>query len=150
MKQQKGFTLIEILIVISIIGVLSALTLVGMGGFRASGRDARRMSDLRQIQNGLELYYAKIGYYPTSTTWDDFATQLASAGVKNLPIDPTNSGDYVYKYTKCQTGDTSGYNYVLSVKLETSTSQIKPYGSNVCGVDCGINGNVGDRFCIPF
>ncbi len=144
MKKQQGFTLIEILIVISIIGVLSALTLVGMSGFRASGRDAKRMSDLRQVQNGLELYYAKFGSYPTSVTWTDLVSQLASAGVKNLPTDPTNSGDYVYKYTVCPAG--ADYNYVLSDKLETSTSQIKEYGT-VCTIDCT---KTSSTFCIPF
>ena len=61
LKNNSGFTLIEILIVVSIIGLLSAVTLIGLGSFRAAGKDARRVADLRQYQNGLELYYTAKG-----------------------------------------------------------------------------------------
>jgi general secretion pathway protein G len=144
-NKSAGFTLIEILIVISIIGVLSALTLVGMSGFRASGRDAKRVSDIRQVQNGLELYYAKNGVYPDSVA-NNALPDLSSAGVKNLPTDPLNTGSYVYKYFKCGAGDASGYSYVLSTKLESSTSQIQDYGT-ICNADCLKTDNM---FCIPF
>ncbi len=62
----RGFTIIELLIVIGIIGLLSAVVLYGLSSFRASGRDARRISDLRLVQEYLDSYFAKCGYYPGS------------------------------------------------------------------------------------
>src|SRR5579863_3533942 len=61
---RKGFTLIEILIVVAIIAILASIVLVGLGPTQQAGRDARRLSDLHEVQNGLELYYNSCGYYP--------------------------------------------------------------------------------------
>lgn len=67
MKARKGFTLIELLIVIAIIGILASVVLVGLGPARRSGVDARRIADVRQLQNILELYFNACGTYPTTT-----------------------------------------------------------------------------------
>ncbi len=66
---RRGFTLIELLVVISIIGMLSSIVLASLNDARAKARDARRMSDIKQIQNALELYRADNGEYPTKTGW---------------------------------------------------------------------------------
>ena len=67
-NQRKGFTLIEILIVVAIIAILASVVLVGLGPTQQAGRDARRISDLHEVQNGLELYYNKCGYYPGTSS----------------------------------------------------------------------------------
>lgn len=60
---RAGFTLIEMLVVVAIIGLLSSIILVGLGDVRRDARDTRRISDIRQIQNALEIYYtAKLSY----------------------------------------------------------------------------------------
>ena len=67
-KQRQGFTLIEILIVVAIIAILASVVLVGLGPTQQAGRDARRLSDIREAQNALELFYNKCGYYPETIT----------------------------------------------------------------------------------
>ncbi|OIO20560.1 MAG: hypothetical protein AUJ23_00125, partial [Candidatus Magasanikbacteria bacterium CG1_02_32_51] len=65
---KKGFTLIELLVVIAIIGVLSTLAVVALGSARQKANDAKRLSDMKQVQTALELYYTDHNAYPTSTT----------------------------------------------------------------------------------
>lgn len=66
MKQnKKGFTLIEMLIVVAIIGLLASVVVLGLGGARERSRDAKRAADIKQIQNGLEAAYSNPTGYPT-------------------------------------------------------------------------------------
>lgn len=66
MNNKKGFTLIELLVVIAIIGLLSTLAVVALNSARAKSRDARRLSDIKQVQTGLEMYLNDMADYPTA------------------------------------------------------------------------------------
>ena len=66
-RTRDGFTLVELLVVISIIGLLSSIVLTSVNSARARARDARRLADTRQIQNALALYYDDHGSYPPVT-----------------------------------------------------------------------------------
>jgi len=65
---KKSFTLIELLVVIVIIGVLATLATVAVNGARTRARDAKRISDLKQISTALEMYYADYTAYPNLIT----------------------------------------------------------------------------------
>ncbi len=84
MNNQKGFTLIEMLVVVAIIGLLSSVVVVGVGSARQRARDARRISDIRQIQNLLENAYVGAGAYPANLT-----------GLP-APRDPSTNNAYTY------------------------------------------------------
>ena len=113
-NNKKGFTLIEVLIVVSIIGILASIVLVGLGAFRTRGRDTRRLADIRQIQGGLELYYSKFGSYPLSVTFGALQTALqgATIGITKIPDDPSVGKHYLYKT------DSGGTGYVLAATIE--------------------------------
>lgn len=66
----KGFTLIELLVVIAIIGLLSSVVLASLNGARVRARDAQRLSDLRQIDNAIQLYIDANGHAPFLTAID--------------------------------------------------------------------------------
>lgn len=97
----RGFTLIELLVVIAIIGILSSVVLASLNSARKKGRDARRISDVKQIQLALELYYDTNQSYPVgngaaSTT---LTSLVSSSFISSIPQDPTNAGSYVYSYS---------------------------------------------------
>ncbi|HNW55668.1 MAG TPA: prepilin-type N-terminal cleavage/methylation domain-containing protein [bacterium] len=63
---KKGFTLIELLVVIAIIAMLSSLSVIALNSARAKSRDARRLSDIKQIKTALEMYYDQNLRYPSA------------------------------------------------------------------------------------
>lgn len=64
---KKGFTLIELLVVIAIIGILSSVVLASLSTARQKSRDAKRISDIGQIQLALELFFDAWQSYPSTT-----------------------------------------------------------------------------------
>lgn len=65
-QHNKGFTLVEMLIVIAIIAILASVALVSVGGVRKSARDTKRVSDISKLQQQLEVFYSNTGAYPTA------------------------------------------------------------------------------------
>ncbi|WP_416208538.1 type II secretion system protein [Fodinibius sp.] len=63
-NDHKGFTLVEILVVVGILGLLASVVYANLGGARQSANDARRISDVTSISDALELYYARNRKFP--------------------------------------------------------------------------------------
>ena len=152
--QEKGFTLIEMLIVVAIVGILASVVLIGLGPTQRSGRDARRLADLKQVQTALELYFQKNGSYPNTTTWTGASGLTgiltgASLGVTNLPNDPKAGTDYKYSpnaslngYLVGATLDDPG-NPALNTDIDGAQSS---YGN----IDCGTAGAGDTVYCLIF
>lgn len=62
---KRGFTLIEILVVISIIGILSSVVFASLSSARGKARDVRRVAEMRSIATALEAYHLRNGTYPS-------------------------------------------------------------------------------------
>jgi len=89
-NRKSGFTLIELLVVIAIIGILSSVVLASLNSARQKSRDANRISDIKQIQLALELYYDSNNNYPV-TIATVVPTYLAQ-----IPLDPQSGAAYSY------------------------------------------------------
>jgi len=74
-KNNAGFTLMELLVVVAVLGLLMGLVASNYLGYQAKARDARRKSDLAQISRALELYYNDYSSYP-----DDSSSRIAGCG----------------------------------------------------------------------
>ncbi len=116
LRSRKGFTLVELIIVIMIIGILAATMLPKVMGGPARARDAQRKSNLAAITTALELYYTDNETYPTAVTLGtDLATYMA-----NLPYeDPKDTVGYQYIYCHGTTVGLAGQEFALAVLLET-------------------------------
>jgi prepilin-type N-terminal cleavage/methylation domain-containing protein len=74
-SKQKGFTIVELLIVIVVIGILVALVVTTFSGIQRRARDTERQTDIKAVHSQLEAYYAQEGHYPV----------LADITAANLP-----------------------------------------------------------------
>jgi prepilin-type N-terminal cleavage/methylation domain-containing protein len=72
-KQSKGFTIVELLIVIVIIGILATLVIVTFTGIQQKARDSQRKTDIGAVNSHVTAYYAETGTYPTLGMLNDSA-----------------------------------------------------------------------------
>lgn len=82
-QQERGFTLVELLVAVGIIGVLASVSVVSVNSVRVKGRDAKRVQEAKQIQNALETFYASNNSYPLGRA---NAAEIADLGVPSTPI----------------------------------------------------------------
>lgn len=151
MKFQKGFTILELLLSITLVGVLAGIIMYISIKGAAQARDAKRIQELYQIVHALQLYYAEHGKYPENTdsgdvgcwmNWDggsilngpndSFIKPLKEEGfLKEVPIEKRPTGDsnwekcsYRYIKTKNACG-CKGTWAVLYATCETNKCPVK-------------------------
>ncbi|MEK7648542.1 MAG: prepilin-type N-terminal cleavage/methylation domain-containing protein [Patescibacteria group bacterium] len=132
---KKGFTLVELLVVVAIIGLMAGIATVSVNSVRSKARDARRVADIKQIQNALELYYSDSGTYPAAEVAKigegsgvaisnlGFTTAVGvgdSVYLNPVPKDPASTQSYVYPTPAAPTKD-----YIIEFVLETGTGTME-------------------------
>jgi type II secretion system protein G len=148
LADRRGFTIVELLIVIVVLGILVGLPVAAYSGVQQRGRDTVRVNDMRAIIKALEMYKVQTGSYPTANTvntisdWEvssvnpsQFLSVLKTSGtVSKVPVDPTNNGTttngLLYRYYRYNAGTngcdaSKGAYYVLVAgKAESTSGQI--------------------------
>jgi len=165
---KKGFTLVELAVVLVIIGVLAAIVLVNVGSFTIQGRDTKRIGDLRNIQPLLSQYQLKVGTFPDRSSFlntpagNDMASDLVTQGV--IPAvtslsKPPRSGENYYYWACSSSGATGPKNhYIVGAVLEQSSTQAPQlYSGSVAAVPSGWTCNgaptcdpVNLQYCLAF
>lgn len=121
---KKGFTLVEIMVVMAIIGILAGLTLTAFVGSRKTARDGKRRADIETIRSALEMCRSDTDSYPVGSTLPG----ICSTYLPSVPTDPL-SPTYQYRYNG------SANSYTLCAYLETGAVTTNCTGS--CGGNCG-------------
>lgn len=103
----RGFTLIELLVVVAIVGILAAAVLTILTSARVSGRDSKRLGDIKELQTALQFYYDKNSVYP-----DTIADLVTGKQIPVEPKDPNTRESYFYDLTG------GGSSYHLGANLE--------------------------------
>ncbi len=130
--QRRGFSLLELLVTISIMGILMALATVSFTTAQKNSRDSRRRADVEGIRKAVEQYYALNTQYPTECN----NTELVDVLPNGLPVDPKNTVDYQYSLT-CSVTD-----YCACALLEQTGR------GNANANDCSDMAAGGDYFCV--
>ncbi len=147
MKRLKpGFSILELLIVLVVVGILAAVAIYSLGITRASNRDAKRISDVSVIHASITQYWLQQASYPAATPTDlgrpgANADKLTASGfvgadstsapvyLSQIPTAP-NAGEY-YRYH----GSASGYSLKFTTERPTAYGVAGTYFMHAGGVD---------------
>lgn len=120
-KDSKGFTIVELLIVIVVIGILAAITIVAFNGVQTKARDSERAAEVKSLQTALEMYKAENDVYPLHAGGSDnsgyqmiaLESLLVPKYLAALPREPNSTATYQY------VRDTGGLGYGIRVQYES-------------------------------
>lgn len=106
-NRSKGFTIVELLIVIVVIAILATLVIVTFTGIQQKARDSQRQTDINAIDSHLEAYFAENGKYPSFTQLT--TPSFVSANMKGLDPEALVGPKGTAIANSDSTGDAYGY-----------------------------------------
>lgn len=158
MNNKKGFTLVEILVVVGIVGLLGVLATITLQSARVRARDAKRLSDVVKTQMALELYFNDNNSYPIvadATALGQSATACLSSAGWASSCDATSESVYLARIpatpatglkeivqcsgvedTYCYVGNASAYR--IQFELETDNPEAKLTKGVNCATESGV------------
>jgi len=103
-SKQTGFTIVELLIVIVVIGILAAITIVAFNGVQKQARDTERTSEIKSMQKAIEMYKVENGEYPLQEdgvanagySMSLIESLLVPKYMSALPKEPNSTAPYQY------------------------------------------------------
>lgn len=144
MTHRRGFTLLEVLIVVAVFGLLASLAALSLNSARASLRDAQRLSDVSVIRASLSQYWLEKATYPesaglmlgqagsqrlTSAGFVDAADQSSPNYLDRVPTGP--KGNEFYRYQ----GGSNGYSIRFQTESKTDLGAANVYYAHASGID---------------
>lgn len=121
----RGFSLLELLVVIALIGMLAAIVLSVLSGAQRDAKDKRRIADIQQLQKALELYHIDHSGYPKESegfNGNISENELFQAALEpylsGTPVDPINNDTYFYYYDGSHQCGNNTYAVIFARQME--------------------------------
>lgn len=135
----RGFTLVELLVTISILAILMTIAMITYQNVQKNARDGKRKSDISTIQSALQQYRADQGYYPTSIVFDAALTNPSGTKTYMSKVPKETQSGQPYAYAKYPAAcidtatDPTTYctNYCLYATVE-NTSNASSTATSIC------------------
>jgi prepilin-type N-terminal cleavage/methylation domain-containing protein len=134
----QGFTLLELLVVISIIGILVTMALAAYSTAQMRARNSKRIDDMKAIQNGMEQYYSDHNAYPLAASCNPGVLYLPAG----FPSEIKSSWDPYSTTCETDLAATPPILYCACARLEPSGNT----NGNASDLNCG--GNSGEYYCV--
>jgi len=135
---KAGFTLLELLIVVAIVGILAAVSIINIRGIRPEALKAKVLADLRNIESAVLTYEARHYSYPPVSGWESYLQNDTPRLIDRIPEDPWSPTDEKYQYD-LDTTSIPGTYLILSVG---------PDGTRTATVGDNEVANVGDDIIV--
>lgn len=147
-RRNSGFTIVELLIVIVVIGILAALVITTYSGIQAKARNSKRQTDIQSLQTQLEAFFSQNGYYPSRTdmntaSWLQTNMKSLDTGALTDPSNPSSTTlvqspvakSYAYDVldssgNSCETTDTNCAKYTLTATYEGTVNGQTTYAKS--------------------
>jgi prepilin-type N-terminal cleavage/methylation domain-containing protein len=150
-RKQSGFTIVELLIVIVVIGILAGLVITTFNGIQQKGRDTERETDIKALHGQVEAYWANEGRYPSLTEMNDRTATTGFVAVNLKGLDPeafedprgtsanlvaapaANSYAYAVENSagaSCEADSTTCSSYTLTATLEGTINGSSTYSKS--------------------
>lgn len=156
-RSNSGFTLVELMVVIGIIGILASIVYASFGNARASARDDIRKTDIKNLELAIKLYKAQNGRYPVPCNGDgawsgsqgsswtcsgaetEYISNLTPDFIASLPLDPntTTNKSYIYRTNAANvpSGAAAGSIYKLIAYNSVEVKKITTYNDEFARCD---------------
>ena len=157
-KRDQGFTIVELLIVIVVIGILALLVITTYAGIQSKARNSKRQTDLKSLQTQIEAFFSQNGYYPSNTDLNSASwrtTNMKSLDANAL-VDPSSTSSTCSGSTQTtcladnNTGQAKQYSYYpqdssgSSSNCETTDTTCSQY-TLIANYEGTVNGNTQDK-----
>ena len=146
----RGFTIVELLVTIAIIALLTGIVITSLVPAKGKARDAKRISDIGNIQLALELFFDRCKEYPATITTGATATGCPGGITLDsyISVVPTQPDSSPYSYTT--SGSPTLNDYVLMVSLENYNEILKDdLDGTQLGIACGANTDTPEKiYCL--
>jgi prepilin-type N-terminal cleavage/methylation domain-containing protein len=110
-KHSRGFSLVELLVALAILGILTSIAIGALSVSRAKARDSRRIADMKLVQLGLALYFDVNKVYPAGSDISALNVLVTQKYLPEIPPDPAGG---TYEYLPFN----SNRNYCIGIRLE--------------------------------